>query len=61
MENKQAFIPIAIGAVVAIACTTVLFATDFGGPPRSKGLTMITASIVDKAGATVTPTLPATR
>jgi hypothetical protein len=59
--EKRTIVPIAIAAIVAITCTAILFVTDFGGPAQGAkdgGITMITASVVNQAGATAVPTLP---
>ncbi len=56
MEKQRTFTPIAIAAAVAIVCTVLFFATDIEGPKQAPGLNMFSASVIEKAGATVTPT-----
>jgi hypothetical protein len=59
MEN-QLFIP-AAAAMIAVAAVAALLMLDFSEPEYElggNGITMITAAVVDRAGATVVPTRP---
>jgi hypothetical protein len=57
MEMQRTVVPIVIAAIVAIMCTAGFLAMGIGGPEQEPpGLNMISASVIEKAGATVTPT-----
>ena len=53
-------VPVIVAAVVAVVSTATLFFMDFG--PGNKiersGVNMITAAVVERAGATLTPDKP---
>jgi hypothetical protein len=57
--HKSQRLPAAIAAAVALAGMIVIFLMDFGPGTgvQARGITMITAAAVERAGATVVPTV----
>jgi hypothetical protein len=53
-------VPVTTVAVIAVVGAAALYWLDFGSQNEvPRGLSMITASVVEQAGATVFPTQPA--
>lgn len=56
--SREYVVPVTVAVVVALVCTITLFFMDFGpgNDVQGKGANMITTAIVERAGATMTPT-----
>jgi hypothetical protein len=61
--SREYVVPIAVAVVIALVCLGTAFFMDFrrGNVVRGKGPNMITTAVVEKAGATITPTQLSTR
>jgi hypothetical protein len=58
-NSREAFVPFAIAVIVAVLGTAALFLMEFGSRNEvaGNGISMVTAASVDRAGATVIPTV----
>jgi hypothetical protein len=54
-ETRGNLVPVVLAAVIAVVGTVTLYFMAFGptDDAQSKGITMITAAVVERAGATV--------
>ena len=57
-NTRGALVPVAIAVVVAVIGTAALFVLEFGAREEvtGNGISMITATVVERAGATAYPT-----
>ena len=58
-NSREAIAPFAIAVIVAVLGTAALFLMEFGSRNEAagNGISMVTAASVDRAGATVIPTV----
>jgi hypothetical protein len=59
-SGRRELLPMAVAAAIALSGSLTLFLMDFGpnNDVQRGGLSMITAAVVDRAGATASPTQP---
>jgi hypothetical protein len=55
---REYVMPVTVAVVIALVCLGTVFFMDFrlGSAVQSEGPNMITTAVVEKAGATITPT-----